>query len=227
MKKLISILSVMLLCLFFAAACGEHIGETGNSQTSSETAGTEAEKDTSIPFEPVQTCIFLKKDGSLQSAELTAFDNSAYEKERYTEDGLRKTVQGWMDEYNKTAGRTAISIDRLKIENNKALLVVNYGSAQDFMAFQGEYFDVKELKSMTAAEASLQGLVTGSLKNFGGGSVSVSEALAGGRQRVAAISGKCLVITEDEILACSESLVPTDTYSVRVDSIDTVYIIFK
>ncbi len=212
-----------------SSSAGPSSSPSDPSASSAETS-TEEETlppDTRIQFVPTQTSLFFRQDGTVLSAEITGFDNSGFDSTRYTEDGLREMVLGWVEEYNRSVGKTAVNLESVTVADKKATLILSYDTTESFMGFQGSDFGVKELMSVTVGASKKMGVALTGMKNAAGEAVTAAAATENNDWNLLMISGKVLVMTEDRILFCSDSLTLTDEYTVRVSSEEPVYLIFK
>ena len=127
-------------------------------QTTVPTEGVTAEPTTEeapadYPFEPVTSGIYITRDGGIKSAELTDFDNRAFETARYSEAELKLFVQSRVKAYNEAKQQEAITVDLLQVKDKIAELILSYATFEDFMAFQGSDFGVRSLTLLTRENA--------------------------------------------------------------------------
>ena len=211
------------LMILGLAACQNPVGPTETYPVVETPAPTEAPTEPlpDYPFAPTTTGIFIRRDKTIQSAEVTSFDTK-----KYSEAELRKTVTGWIEEYNKAAGREAVGLDSLSVKDNRATLILNYADANAFMDFQGTDFDVKELAVATAVEAATR-MSLKNLKSPSGTAVSATQALTDDEVTVLKVSGKINITTQGDIRFLSSTLTLSGTNSVRVNSDSAVFIIFR
>lgn len=212
------------LLVFGLAACNNTTDPTKPSLPEVETAAPTEEPTIPIPeydFAPTTTGIFIRRDKTIQSAEVTSFDTK-----KYKESELRAQVETWIAEYNKALGRDAVSMDTLIVADNRATLILNYDSPNAFLDFQGADFGVTEITVGTALEAATK-MSLKNLKNPAGGNVNAMDALVDDEVTVLRISGKINVTTQGDIQFLSNTLTLSGTNSVRVNSDAPVFIIFR
>ena len=179
------------------------------------------------PFEPVTSGIYVTRDGGIKSAELTDFDNSAFETARYSEAELKLFVQSRVKAYNEAKQQEAITVDLLQVKDKIAELILNYATFDDFMTFQGSDFGVRSLTLLTR-ENAIRNYDIRDLKDPSGSSVDLLTALRQSDLHVLAISGRVHVTVNGNITALSEGLILTGVNSVRCDSDQAVsFIIFR
>ena len=201
-------------------------------QTTAPTEGATAEPTTEeapadYPFEPVTSGIYITRDGGIKSAELTDFDNSAFETARYSEAELKLFVQSRVKAYNEAKQQEAISVDLLQVKDKIAELILSYATFEDFMAFQGSDFGVRSLTLLTR-ENAIRNYDIRNLKDTSGKSVDLLTALRQADLHVLAVSGRMHVTVNGNITALSEGLILTGVNSVRCDSDQAVsFIIFR
>lgn len=86
-------------------------------------------------FKTEESAILVKKNGKIVEAIIEDFDQSVYnvsELEAFINDEVR--------EYNASVSEKRIKIKEFEVEANKAVMYLQYASAQDFETFYGETF---------------------------------------------------------------------------------------
>ncbi|MBQ4425625.1 MAG: hypothetical protein II882_07835 [Lachnospiraceae bacterium] len=227
----------LLLCL---AACGKQPSTTEGSNTdstvqpsapqtsrsSSEEHSSETEESTEdplsdYPFEPTVTGIYLTREGKIQSAEVSSFDDPHYDKKT-----LLDFIADVVGEYNAAKGIEAVSIVSLEVADKKATLVLSYDEISHFMEFQGSDFNVSLIKVVTTEEAARDYTLTNLMKPDGT-KVSAFNALKDEQQKVLIIKGDTSVTVNGDITALSKSFTVTGPNSARVSTETECFIFFK
>ena len=190
-------------------------------------APTTAEPLAYYPFEPGTTGIYLTRDGEIQSAEITDFDNSAFETPRYNIEDLKAFVDSRVKAYNDAKGTKAIKVESLAQKDQMAELILSYATIQDFMDFQGAEFGVRHLDLMTR-ENAIRNYDIKNLADTEGNKVDILTALKARDAKVLIVSGKTHITINGNISYLSDNLILTGVNSVRCDSDQGYsYIIFR
>ena len=77
-----------------------------------------------------QTQITIQKDGSVRMQIIESFDKPYYDK-----DELQQKVLTEVAGYNRNMGSGNISVEKIEVEDNRAKVVMVYGSCQDYARF--------------------------------------------------------------------------------------------
>lgn len=86
-------------------------------------------------WEPQETALQMKKDGTVTETVIDALDQSYYSSQE-----LESMINSSVSEYNQTKGSEAITIDSLSIENNQVNLTMTYASAEDYAEYNNVRF---------------------------------------------------------------------------------------
>lgn len=180
---------------------------------------------------PVETStLTFDKDGSVVFEEIAEFDS-----ELYSEKDLKRFVRSEIEEYNEKAADDKITLEKIKIKNDKCYIKTGYSTADIY----ADYTDYATYFG-TIEEAYADGYT------FDGKFAEVSEGIKGQLLStdiqndyagcyVAVVNENCDIVVPGNIVCISdESTSVTDANSVRIsqadgnpDATNTVYIIFS
>ena len=111
-------------------------------------------------FKPNENSIYIKRDGTLESAIISG-SQQAY----YNVDGLKAFVQKEIDEYNLAKGAQAVSIVSAEVENNVIKLILSYSDAASMLEFaqlaQDDTLKITALQVLSMKDAKAAGLKIG------------------------------------------------------------------
>ena len=238
LRILLPILVVALIVVIALSKCNPDTpiysstdvkGSTGETKSSSSETNTEpgsTSEAVTIEFKPTVTGIYVARDGSIRTAEITDFSNEGYSEQRYDVSTLRTYVSDWVDAYNAAKGKDAVRIESIEVSDGMATLVLYYDNLNAFMDFQGEDFGITSLKVGTAEYAARYFALTG-LKDTEDRSVTPIDALQDEDVTVVAVSGSAVISFAGEVKFLSKSATLVDANTVRVNSKSDVFIIFK
>ena len=122
------------------------------------------------------TGIYVARDGSIRTAEITEFSNEGFDRDRYDTETLRSYVTGWVDSYNSAKGKASVRIETIDVTDGVATLILYYDSLNAFIDFQGEDFGITSLRVGTAEFAARNFALSG-LKDTEGNTVTPIDAL--------------------------------------------------
>lgn len=122
MKKFIGFTLLMLLCIGMLVGCG-------NS------------------YEADESTVFVLKDGKIISTDVEDFDEGTYDA-----DGLKAYVDKTIATYNEANGKGNVTLKNLTVKDKKAVLILEYATAQDY-----QKFNEIELYTGSVAEALAAG----------------------------------------------------------------------
>ena len=244
-KYPIPVLLILVLVLSLSACQGDEPVETTpgltlpvSSPNQTYNPGTETQRPDptsttaedpleDYPFAPELTGIYLTRDGKIQSAEVTDFDNSPYPTARYSPVELKTFVEKRVAAYNADNGQDAVKIERLEVKDKTAELVLSYKTMDDFMNFQGAEFGVKHL-NLLSREDAIRKYDVKNLVDTKGNKADLLTALAARDSRVLVIVGKTHVTVNGDIGYLSENMILTGNNSAHCDSDQGYsYIIFR
>ena len=204
-------------------------GSSNGTKASSSDTHTEPRSTAeavTIEFKPTVTSIYVARDGSIRTAEITDFKNDGFEQERYNAETLRSYVSGWVDSYNSAKGKNSVRIETIDVSDGVATLILYYDSLNAFIDFQGEDFGITSLRVGTAEFAARNFALSG-LKDTAGNTVTPIDALQDEDVTVVAVSGSSVISFAGEVKFLSGSLTLMDANTVRVSSKSDTFIIFK
>ncbi len=237
LRILLPILVVALVIVVALSKCNPNTPVHSSEMGSGENAGKESSGATidetdprasleNIEFEPSVTSLYIARDGSILTAEITDFSNKDYESARYDAETLKSYVTDWVDSYNAAKGRTSVKIQSIDVANDSATLILYYDSVNTFMDFQGVDYGITSLRVASAQDAARSFALSG-LKDTEGKSVTPIDALQDETVTVAAISGSGEISFAGEVKYLSDSLTLVDSNTVHLNSKTEVFIIFK
>ena len=94
-------------------------------------------------FEPTESSLYIKKDGSIQSALIYTTDESL---DGASEDSLKEFIQKELDEYNSMQSeKNAVTIDSVKLDGKTISVIYDYASPF-YIASWAEYSQDDSIK---------------------------------------------------------------------------------
>lgn len=81
--------------------------------------------------------VSIQKDGSISVSITESFDKSYYDK-----DELQKKILTEAADYNRQTGTGSITVNKVSVEKDMALVEMSYGKAEDYAAFNDSVFFV-------------------------------------------------------------------------------------
>ncbi|MBQ6292864.1 MAG: hypothetical protein IJK77_03195 [Lachnospiraceae bacterium] len=238
LRILLPMLVVALVIVIALSKCNPNTPIVPSSDVKGSTNGTKAsssDTDTeprttaeavTIEFKPTATGIYVARDGSIRTAEITEFSNDGFEQARYDEATLRGYIADWVDSYNNAKGKDSVRIETIEVKDGMATLILYYDSLNAFIDFQGEDYGITSLRVGTAEYAARNFALSG-LKDAEGNTVTPIDALQDEDVTVVAVSGSSLISFAGEVKFLSGSLTLVDANTVRVSSKSDTFIIFK
>ena len=97
-------------------------GSTGGAKNSSSETQSEPRSTAeavTIEFKPTVTGIYVARDGSIRSAEITDFSNDDFDQDRYDVVTLRSYISEWVDSYNTAKGKSSVRIETIDVTDNQ------------------------------------------------------------------------------------------------------------
>ena len=137
MKKFLSFALAMVLCVGILSGCGTN-------------------------YNAEESTVYVQKNGKIVSTDVEEFDTSVYD-----EAALKAYIDDAIDSYTSENGSGRVKLQSLNIEDNKATLIIEYASADDYTNFNGI-----QLFTGTIAEALASGYT------FDGDFASISDGKA-------------------------------------------------
>ena len=89
-------------------------------------AGNEAEDGTAVT---------INKDGKIRYRIVSSFDKSYYD-----EDELQQRILREVASYNQTGGTDHVTVEKIEVKDNVAIVEMTYVEAADYAAFNGDIF---------------------------------------------------------------------------------------
>ena len=167
-------------------------------------------------FKPNENSIYIKRDGTLESAIISG-SQQAY----YNVDGLKAFVQKEIDEYNLAKGAQAVSIVSAEVENNVIKLILSYSDAASMLEFaqlaQDDTLKITALQVLSMKDAKAAGLTA----------VLSPEAAKKKSAHLAVIDGSGYIYTEGKVLfAEGQAVTKTGEFTVNAGE-GRSYIVFE
>ena len=81
-------------------------------------------------FNPVESGLYIKKDGTFKSALIGELD-----KEQYTTEGLKEFAQNEVNEYNNKTGTEGVILEKASVKEGKAELIFSYANTLALLEF--------------------------------------------------------------------------------------------
>ncbi len=232
-RKITALIMALLLAVLFSACTRPNVESTAaestkgtkapKNPTTTENDGPIAEQD----FEPTVTGIYVMRDGTIKTAEVTTFDNSGFDEPRYDEATLRAFVEEEISDYNKAKDSESVKLERITVQDKKATLIISYTSLNSFLEFQGNDFGVTSISIMSVGDAAKEDFPLTEMKSVEGKTVSNSFAFKYEDAALVSISGKTNVTVSGELRCISADQSIAGPSTVRVNSETPVYIIFR
>ncbi len=107
MKRLITAILVLVLCMGLLAGCGSS-------------------------YDAQESTVYVLKNGKIVSADVADFDEASYD-----EEGLSSYVSGIISEYTAEYGKNSVKLKDISVADGKAVLTIEYASAEDYARFNG------------------------------------------------------------------------------------------
>lgn len=170
--------------------------------------------------EEVQTeTVYLRSDGTVQSAYVEEFTESYYE-----EAELRTFMQEMIDSYNGSAGTKAVDLAQLLVADGRAYAILTYDSVKAYAEFNTDTEEEAEkLPAEILSEEQMierYGDVVFSRAKKEPAAKTGGEFLNGKKQRFAVVNGPIQVKTPANILYYTEGgrLIDERTFEVPADT---------
>ncbi|WP_310604663.1 hypothetical protein [Anaerosporobacter sp.] len=174
----------------------------------------------SITAEDVTTnTIVIKKDSTIQSSIVEAFD-----KEYYSQDELEVFIKEEINDYNKKNGENEIEMHSIHVADQKASVVFNYNDIDDYSTFNGI-----DAKLLTTSQALQDEKITSMLEfvdSKNGGTVSKETALSNSDAMVLVIK-QALDIKIDGTILYYTNVEKTDKNVLQSNEENVAVIVFS
>lgn len=190
---------------------------------------------TTVAFSPKSDGLYISEDGKISSAFVVDVDQ-----DYYSESGMKAFCEEEVIAYNRSKGASAVAyasaaekeevlpvaIARLDY-GKKAVLVLDYAGADDYMAFNVK--DETTLKTlMFAAAKNTTGLPDTTFVSVEDGSKIKSESVIGDKKlKILMIQGMIDVQVDGKIVYTSENVKVTGTNEAVTSESGYSYILFK
>lgn len=194
-------------------------------------------------FDPAQSSIFIKKDGSVLSASV-----GHSEQNYYSEEELKGFMETELAEFNASQGKEGAAYNQEGAEKLPAAIVsckvegadgqkvvkaiLEYSSPEMLLALAGENRD-GDIKLNSLATDSVENrlaageLVGSSFVDDKGKAVDAGKITSQSKLRVVSAQGPALIQTEGKVLYMSEGCTLADDYTVQTPEEGSSFIIFK
>ena len=183
-------------------------------------------------FEPETSSIYVKKDGTVVSADIESFEGS-----NYSEDELKAYVEEAVKAYNGAHGAASeayadketslpVAIDSLEVKEGMAYLYLNYAGCGDYLDFTGTAGmenGISTLEKTTVAEMSL----SGNFQNAKGEDVTLDGVTKNGKYHVVKIEGPVTMQIEGTVKYVSTGVTVDSKNTVTTPAAVVSYIVFK
>ena len=186
----------------------------------------------SAKFEPTGSSIYVKKDGTVISADIEDFSGS-----NYSEDELKAYVENAVKSYNSEKGAASeayadkntslpVAVDSLTVKDNTASLYLSYATCADYLEFTGTggmEDGISALEKATIAEMSL----SGNFKNAKNENVTLDSVTKNSKYHVVRIEGPVTMQIEGKVAFVSAGVTIDSKNTVTTPEADVSYIVFK
>ena len=194
-----------------------------------------------IKFEPQESGLYIDKNGSVISAEITSFDNSRFAEARYDAEELKTFVEDAVKAYNSSAGSPAlayaeeledkkavlpVAIQSLDVTEKEAMLLMDYVDCETYLKFNETDNTITDLELPSAPAAVASGISLDGFVNAEGEVVDTSKARESEKYKVAVITGETMVTVNGRIAGVSGAeILDEHTASAREGVVN--YILFR
>lgn len=188
-----------------------------------------------VKFEPEASSIYVKKDGTVTSADIEDFVGNNYseaELKTYVEDAVKEynsehgaAAEAYVDEEDEDAS-LPVKITSLTVEEGVASLFLEYEKCGDYLEFTGNSGTengVSTLELSTVGETSF----SGNFQNAKGEDVSLEGVMKKEKNPVVIIEGAVTVQVEGNIQYVSAGAAIIDKHTVTTRAGSVSYIVFK
>ncbi len=188
-----------------------------------------------VKFEPQASSIFVRKDGTVVSADIEDFVGNNYseaELKTYVEDAVKEynsehgaAAEAYVDEEDEEAS-LPVKIDSLTVEEGVASLLLGYEGCSDYLEFTGNSgteSGVSRLEFSTVGETSF----SGNFKNAKGEDVTLEGVTKKEKNPVVIVEGAVTVQVEGNVQYVSAGAALVDKHTVTAKAGEVTYIVFK
>ena len=244
----IAIVAIVIAAVFFGKKSGGDsdattaTDESGNILVPSTTAVEDVQAE-NYSFVINDTSVFVRRDGTILSADVDSFTEEYYDKDEFEKEWLVPEVQEYNNDkykvpeaYAADGVRLGAAINSLTLKGSALVLQMDYATPEDYLAFNKQvnmYFS--NWNTFTVCELNA---IDSSLKLFdaSGNPVDVSELKNSGRTYHVAVIGFGGTLPtgfsgrfqfEGKVMATSEGISFTSDNGVRLyDSANLQYVVF-
>ena len=233
-KRLVALLLVLLLSVGTLSACKFGDGGTTTQEQ------TEAPPIKDAPFEPTESAIFVRDDGTMVGAEITDFSKDYYDLAE-----LKTYVEGLVKEYNqKKAGleyaytadapkekKLPASISKLEANSGNVMLMLECQTPADYIRINDLDLTADGLRAVTKTtikEMNSEGKTFDvKLVNVKGESVTVEQTLRKTDYHVVIVEGATVLQVQGEVKYMSTNVTYVDYDCVKTPAGEVSYIIYR
>ena len=197
----------------------------------------------SSEFDPIQSSVFIKQDGSILTATV-----EHTQQDYYTEESLKSFVEGKVSEFNAAQGKESaaynkegagklpvavVSCSLTPGQGEQTLkYVLEYSSVDMMFAFSGEIRDEGMMLTSLATDSVENRLAKGDLVGSSfvdakGQSVESSKVTSQSKLHVVASEGPATIQTEGKVAYMTQGCTLEDPYTVTTPAEGISYIVFK
>lgn len=187
-------------------------------------------------FNPRESSIYVKEDGTVSSASVEKTD-----RDYYSQEDLTAFVQERVDEFNqlqegKSQDSASVQVASCSIENGEGLSLVkcilDYDSPQSLLAFNNSIRNPEigftELTTDSVSALSQEdSFGQAAFMDVKGSGVELSKVTEKGNLRAVRLNGSSLVHTEGKVLYMTQGCVLEEEEAVRTPQEGVSYIIFE
>jgi len=231
-KRLVALLAVLLLSIGMLSGC-DILG-----QNPTETTEGPLIKDN--PFEPIESGMFIRDNGTAAGAEVTDFAQDYYDIAE-----LKTHVEALVAEYNQNkaglnyayaedapSGKNLpVAISRLSQADGKVTLILECLTPADYITINDLNLTSNGLKSLTkytVAEWKNTGkTLGGELKDVTGAVVGADKALGNETYHVVVCDGATCLQVQGEVKYMSKNVTYVDVDTVKTPAGEVSYIIYR
>ncbi|MCI8506703.1 MAG: hypothetical protein HFI67_11010 [Lachnospiraceae bacterium] len=188
-----------------------------------------------VKFEPKVSSIYVKKDGTVVSADIEDFVGNNYseaELKTYVEDAVKEynsehgaAAEAYVDEEDKDAS-LPVQIESLTVEEGVASLLLEYEKCGDYLEFTGTAGTEKgvdRLELSTVGETDF----SGNFQNAKGEDVTLEGVTKKEKNSVVIIEGAATIQVEGNVQYVSAGVSLVDKHTVATQAGSVSYIVFK
>ena len=183
-------------------------------------------------FKPDTSSIYVKKDGTVVSADIESFEGSNYSEEElttYVEDAVKLYNSEHGAEsaaYEEKDMELPVEVDSLKVEDGTATLYLNYETCNDYMEFTGTAGMENGISQMEKSTVEEMG-VEGDFQNADGEDVALADVQDKGSYHVVKVDGPVTMQVEGKVRYVSKGVTVDSKNTVTTPAGAVSYIVFK